>query len=168
MNKNKRAVSLVLAGLLTFSLSGCSVPRELGTDRTGIDILKSDGEEKNSGDLESGIIQELEVPGETFKLLVNYSVNKDTIWRVNDTKNLNMKILTKGLPKGVEVYIDNIHADTTIVSDKARYDGILQDSMDDRIHNSLMLGFPISDTVSYYGTNIIEGQNKEFLTMWSY
>lgn len=24
------------------------------------------------------------------------------------------------------------------------------------------------NTVSYYGTNIIEGQNKEFVTMWTY
>lgn len=40
--------------------------------------------------------------------------------------------------------------------------------MDDRIHNSLMLGFPISDTIAYYGVNIIEGQNSEFIEGWSY
>lgn len=37
--------------------------------------------------------------------------------------------------------------------------GILQDTMDDRIHNSLMLGFPISDDVCHIGINQIEGQN---------
>lgn len=36
--------------------------------------------------------------------------------------------------------------------------------MDDRIHNSLMYGFPISDTVSFYGVNEIEGQNSTFIT----
>ena len=41
------------------------------------------------------------------------------------------------------------------------------DTMDDRIHNSLMLGFPISDTIAYYGVNIIEGQNSEFIEGWS-
>ena len=41
--------------------------------------------------------------------------------------------------------------------------GITQDSMDDRIHNSLMYGFPISDTVSFYAVNEIEGQNDTFI-----
>lgn len=145
MNNRKKAVSLVLAGLLTFSLSGCGVDKELGSDRTGLDILSSSTDETNTDNLENGVNQELEVKGETFKLLVNYSVDEGTVWKVNDTKNLNMKVLTKGLPNGIEVFIDNIHADTTIVSGNAKYDGILQDTMDDRIHNSLMLGFPISE-----------------------
>lgn len=48
------------------------------------------------------------------------------------------------------------------------FNGILQDSMDDHVHNSLMLGFPISNTNNYFGCNIIEGQNSEFLEGWSH
>ena len=40
--------------------------------------------------------------------------------------------------------------------------------MDDHIHNGLMYGFPISDTINYYGCNVIEGQNSEFLELWTY
>lgn len=42
-------------------------------------------------------------------------------------------------------------------------DGILQDTMDDRIHNSKMIGFPISDNLAYYGVNAIEGSNETFI-----
>ena len=81
-----------------------------------------------------------------------------------------MEIYTEGLPTNKEVYIDNIHTDTSIVSTKAKIDGIKQDTMDDKIHNSLMYGFPISDTNSYYGINEIEGENKEFIDgyIWGY
>ena len=62
-----------------------------------------------------------------------------------------------------KVYIDNIHTDTSICSYYAQIDGVMQDTMDDRIHNSLMLGFSISDTNSYRGINQIEGQNDTFV-----
>ena len=41
--------------------------------------------------------------------------------------------------------------------------GILQDSMDDRIHNSLMLGFPIGDDINYYNVFAVEGCNMDFI-----
>ena len=62
-----------------------------------------------------------------------------------------------------KVYIDNIHTDTSICSYYAQINGVMQDTMDDRIHNSLMLGFSISDTNSYSGINQIEGQNDTFV-----
>ena len=43
-------------------------------------------------------------------------------------------------------------------------DGITQDSMDDRIHNSQLIGFPISDTMVYNGVNAIEGSNQTFIS----
>jgi hypothetical protein len=35
--------------------------------------------------------------------------------------------------------------------------------MDDRIHNSLMYGFPIGNDTCYYGVNAIEGCNDDFI-----
>ena len=64
-----------------------------------------------------------------------------------------------------KVYIDNIHTDTSICSYYAQIDGVMQDTMDDRIHNSLILGFSISDTNSYRGINQIEGQNDTFVKL---
>ena len=73
-----------------------------------------------------------------------------------------MEIKTSGVTNE-KVYIDNIHTDTTICSYYSSVNGILQDSMDDRIHNSLMEGFSISDSNSYVGINHIEGQNETFI-----
>ena len=85
-----------------------------------------------------------EVKDEDFQLEITYLCD-DESWRVTDTKHLYLSIKTIGV-----------------------YSGILQDSMDDHTHNSLMIGFPISNTNGYYGCNVIEGQNSEFLEGWSY
>lgn len=61
------------------------------------------------------------------------------------------------------MYIDNIHTNTSIVSYNPYFNGILQDESDDRIHSSTMLGFPISNDISYVGISQIEGQSKDFL-----
>lgn len=42
-------------------------------------------------------------------------------------------------------------------------DGVKQDEMDDRIHNALMLGFPISDKTNYFNIFAIEGCNQQFI-----
>ncbi len=161
--RKQRLVALSLAGLL--SLSACG-PTELSSDKSDMDILKTTDDDFD--DLGRGVVQEKDVLGEDFKLILKYYCDEEIDWRVTDTKRMNMEIKTSGLSKDLEVYIDNIHIDTSIVSGKILYSGILQDTMDDRIHNSLMLGFPISDTVSYYGCNIIEGQNSEFVEGFSY
>lgn len=161
INKTK-IKALALSGLILVSSSafiGCG--REVYTDETEIyDYINPNSEE---------IVIEpqiLDVPGETFKLVIEYSVDADARkkWRITDNKKLYTKVYTQGLPEGKKVYIDNVHTDTSIVSTKEQMNGITQDSMDDRIHNSLMYGFPISDTVSFYGVNEIEGQNSTFIT----
>ena len=81
-----------------------------------------------------------EVKDEDFQLEITYLCD-DESWRVTDTKHLYLSIKTIGLSSDKEVYIDNIHSDTFIVATEAVYSGILQDSMDDHTHNSLMIGF---------------------------
>ena len=87
-------------------------------------------------------------------------------WTITDDKDIVMEINTENLSDGT--YIDNIHTDTEIVSYSPYSNGGLQDTMDDRIHNSLMLGFPISNDESYVGVNHIEGQNDTFISGYSY
>lgn len=161
-NVNRRLVSLALAGTLTFSLSACSV--EMAGSVDSYDVL--DTNSMDSEGLRAGVKQVLPVEGEDFSLVIEYYSN-DSEWRINANKSLAMTIYTEGLTDK-EVYIDTIHMDTSIVSTRAIYDGIKQDILDDHIHNSLMLGFPISDTNKYYGVNEIEGQNSEFIEGYSY
>lgn len=91
-------------------------------------------------------------------------------WTITDDKDIVMEINTENLSDGTQVYIDNIHTDTKIVSYGPYSNGVLQDTMDDRIHNSLMLGFPINDDFGYNGKNEIEGQNETFIqgTFYAY
>ena len=151
--RNVLASSVVLG---TLALTGCS-ERELATEVESIyDVF----------DVNEGVKQVIDVPGEEFKLVVEYSadLNDESEWTITAPKKLTTKTYTQGLDSDTNVYIDNIHTDVSTVSDYTIMNGILQDSMDDRIHNSLMLGFPISDDVCHIGINQIEGQNDTFIS----
>ena len=109
--------------------------------------------------------QIIEVPNNNFSLEINYKLNlaEDERWTLCDNKSFTMEICTRNLKNGLSVYIDNIHTNTSIVSYNPYFNGILQDERDDRIHSSTMLGFPISNDISYVGISQIEGQSKDFL-----
>lgn len=161
--KKLRAVLALSASLGGSVLTGCE--STVIEDATEVyDVIDST---ENGVEIPS---QVLEVPGENFSLIVEYSLDSDTAkkWRITDDKKIYTKVYTKGLDEGVKVWIDNVHTDTTLVATKESMNGITQDSMDDRIHNSLMYGFPISDTTSYFAVNIIEGQNDTFISGSSY
>lgn len=160
----KQIAALILSGSITLTTSGC-IEKELAPDVSEVDLLETNNE--SSEELNNGVTQIKQVQGEEFSLIIGY-ISGDKDWRINANKKLYIEIKTKDLPDNKEVYIDNIHMDTSIVSTKAGYNGILQDTMDDRIHNSLMLGFPISNTNSYFGINEIEGENAEFLEGYVY
>lgn len=146
--------------VMATGFSGCGEQVVTDDAMAVYDVIDSNGE-----DIEI-MPQEIEVPGENFKLVVEYSLddNASKKWRITDNKKITTKVYTKGLPEGVKVYIDNVHTDTTIVATKETMNGITQDSMDDRIHNSLMYGFPISDTAYLICVNEIEGQNETFIS----
>lgn len=153
------AVGVCIA-LMAGTLAGCAIETAVTQDATAIyDTIYSEGENVEIAP------QEIDVPGEDFKLVVEYSLDSDTQkeWRITADKKLYTKVYTKGLPEGTKVYIDNVHTDCNIVSSHEILNGIPQDSMDDRIHNSLMYGFPISDTTCFYAINEIEGQNDDFI-----
>ncbi len=156
----KKTGCVLVAGALALTLVGCE--REIATNaNTSYDVIDTTSETS----LENGVVQVLDVPRQNFKLVVSYKceLEDDERWTITSDKSINIEINTSGLPEGVEVYIDNIHTDTTICSHYPQVDGITQDTMDDRIHNSLMLGFPIADDVYYGGINQIEGQNETFI-----
>lgn len=156
---NARKIRNVLASsvvLGTLALTGCA-KRELAEDvESAYDVF----------DVNGGVKQVIDVPGEEFKLVVEYSadLNDESEWTITAPKKLTTKTYTQGLNNDTKVYIDNIHTDVSTVSDYTMMNGILQDTMDDRIHNSVMLGFPIANDVYHIGINQIEGQNDTFIS----
>lgn len=164
LEKLKRKGKVVfLAGMIGCSvlLSGCSSSDTVANSTVIYDVLDTTNKES----LQEGVTQILDVPGQDFKLVVSYycSLSEEERWTITSTKKIDIEVRTDGLTEGKEVYIDNVHTDTIICSHFPSVEGITQDSMDDRIHNSLMLGFPIADDNFYYGTNQIEGQNDTFI-----
>ena len=158
----KKVGAVLVVGAMVFTLTGC-MEREVSTNaNTSYDVIDTTSNEA----LENGITQIIDVPGESFKLVVNYQceLQEDERWTVTSDKQINTEIRTDGLPAGTQVYIDNVHTDTTICSYYPQVDGVTQDTMDDRIHNAQMLGFPISDSNAYVGINQIEGQNETFIS----
>lgn len=161
MKKVKKLV-VYPAMALCLTLTGC-VSTELSTNRdVKIDTIDTSDDEL----LENGITQELNIPYNNFKLVVNYKCNlkENEKWTITSDKSIITEIKTKDLDDDTQVYIDNIHTDTSIVSYFPVIDGVIQDTMDDRIHNSLMKGVPIDNDNSYVGINEIEGQNETFIS----
>ncbi len=145
--------------LLTGMFTGCYAT--VTDDATAIyDTIDSTGENVT---IEP---QVLDVPGEDFQLVVEYSLdaNASQKWKITDNKKITTTVYTRGLKEGTKVYIDNVHTDTTLVASRETLNGITQDSMDDRIHNSLMYGFPIDDNTPLICINEIEGQNETFIS----
>lgn len=162
MKRNSiKKLAVYPAFIACLMLTGCS--SELATNRDmEIDIIDTQDDTL----VKQGVTQELDVPYHNFKLVINYKCNlkENEKWTITSDKAITMSIKTDGLDEDTNVYIDNIHTDTSVVSYFPTIDGVIQDTMDDRIHNSLMYGFPISDTNSYVGVNEIEGQNESFIS----
>lgn len=161
VKKASKTGALVLAaGILACTLSGCD--REVSTN-AGVhyDVIDT----MNQDIATSGIEQVIDVPGENFKLVIHYRciLEDNAKWTITSDKEMYMDIRTQGLDPNTKVFIDNVHIDTTIRSVYPSVDGITQDSMDDRVHNAQMVGFPISDTNTYSNVNSIEGQNQTFM-----
>lgn len=156
--KEIRYFSVVSA--LSIYLAGCSSSELVTNTNTSYDMIDT----TNSDDLEKEITQVLDVPGKKFKLVVNYryELPKGEGWTITSNKLLSIEIKTEGLTDE-KVYINNMHTDITICSYYSEIDGIIQDVMDDRVYNSLSLGFSLSDSNPYVLTNQIEGQNKAFV-----
>lgn len=159
----KRTATALAIILAATSLTGCEEP-----------AIQEDLDTINIGDTNeegfSTLRKVSDVPGETFKLVSEFAAdsNSQRSWKITANKFLYIKMYTQGLDPNTKVFIDNIHIDTSIISDYAAMDGITQDTMDDRIHNSLMYGFPIGNDIEYYGINSIEGLNEGFIKLTAY
>lgn len=160
----KRLKLLVGAVILSGTLMGCKTYTESADALGKVDIIDTNFENED-GTFET-IVQKLDVPGEKFKLVVEYScvgLDADQKWRITSDKKLMIKIYTEGLSANQKVYLNDLHMDTSIVATKKLMDGILQDTLDDGIHGTMQLGYPIDDESCCYIVNVIEGQNKNFI-----
>ncbi len=163
--KKLTAALLILSMTLVLSSCGTEIATNSHVEYTTIDT-------SNDTFAKKGKEQVLDVEGENFKLVVGYrpELAANERWTITANKDIVIYAKTKGLNPDTKVYIDNVHTDVVIQSYLNAMTGVTQDTMDDRIHNAQMLGFPISDTNTYSNNMVIEGENKEFqeITMTSF
>lgn len=177
IKNNKKLTAILLAGaitLSTISITGCISP---SSEKTSTEQEQTSPPEVIEYDIvDSSDIKEafkpqiLDVPGEDFKLVIEYNLDPDSSkeWHTTADKKIYITVYTKDLPEKTKVYIDNVHTDTKLISTYPNMNGITQDTSDDEIHNNLMYGFPISNTTKYNAINIIEGQTISFISSPSY
>lgn len=161
-----------LALTTSLTLSGCGESTYIPTTANETNTIDTNRDGETT--IPSKI---LPVKRENFKLEVSYTIAPpegvdpaEFKWRVTNDKNLNIEAHTVDLPEGYKVWIDNVHIDTFVESTNPYFNGILQDSMDDRVHTSLIMGFPIDNDTYYSSSNLISGQDKDFIqgTFWAY
>ena len=179
IKNNKKLTAFLLAGAITLStvtITGC-IPISNETSNTDNQEQETNTPEVidydivDSSDIKEAFkTQVIDVPGEDFKLVIEYNLDSETAkeWRTTADKKIYTTVYTEGLPTGTRVYIDSVHTTAKLISTYSDMNGITQDTIDDEIHNSLMYGFPISNTTKYNALNIIEGQSISFISSPTY
>lgn len=108
-----------------------------------------------------------EHPVEDFMLFTEYSTSYDTSrWRITGSKEI--KIRAWPSPTEAQVMIEHVHIDCSIRATKAGIDGLIQDSMDDKLHVGVQPGFWITPDYPYETHFAIEGFSKFLREGWIY
>ena len=142
IKNNKKLTSFLLAGAITLStvtITGC-IPKTDETSNTKQEPPTPEVVEYDivdSSDIKEAFkTQVIDVPGEDFKLIIEYRLDPETEkeWHTTADKKIYTTVYTEGLSNNTKVYIDNIHTDVKLISTYPEMNGITQDSIDDEIH----------------------------------
>ncbi len=150
VDQRRRLVALALAATPIVGLAGCEYASKYEGRMDTINYI--DGVENV---LSRGVKQKFSIERYDFDLIVTFSCKNDD-WFLDENKDLQIEINTEGLPSDTIVYIDNIHLDSYAYSNKKDYEDLLQDTVDDHVHSSRLVGFYIDDDSYYSGGFKIE------------
>lgn len=157
----KRLSTLILVCItVTLILTGCDekpIPKD-----TELDSLK----------LMEGttLTQTLDVPGEDFKLVIEYDTGRYDFsnWRITSNKYINMSAHISSLPEGTTVLVDHMHVDIALQSTSPQVDGMLQDSMDNSYNGTSQDGYYIDENYCYRNQFIVEGYSQTLINGWGF
>lgn len=155
----KRLLTMVIFVMASFT--GCTEVERVSKE-TELDSL-----ELMEG---TTLTQELDVPGEEFKLVIEYDTGRYDFsnWRITSNKYINMSAYVTGLPEGTTVMVDHMHVDISLQSTLAQVDGMLQDSMDNSYNGASQDGYYINEDYRYRNTFIIEGYSQTLINGWGF
>jgi len=90
-------------------------------------------------------------------------------WKITDNKNIHIKLEVIEQPENATLFVEHMHADCFIEATKQPVDGLLQDTMDDKIHGGIdQPGFYISKEYPYEEIFSIEGYSKFLIEGWGF
>ena len=171
--KMKKKLAIILCSIFVMgAMCGCQWVEEPVTQTThndNLDKLEVEYADEETKTSVPSLTQTLDVYGEPFQLKCVYDTGNYPLdsWLITDSKEVTMTVTTENLPEGYEVFIDHVHADISLYGDGGRFNGILQDSMDDTSHCPNQSGFYIDDDTPYKNIFSIEGYNNEFVKIAS-
>jgi hypothetical protein len=90
----------------------------------------------------------------------------ESSWKITDNKELYITLEVTTQPSDVTVIIEHMHADVSVHAYKPDVDGILQDTMDDKIHEGTQPGFYVSPLYPYEEIFAVEGYSKWLIDGW--
>jgi len=115
------------------------------------------------------------IPGEKFDFVSRYATDYNANeWHITDSKTLNMSAYLSpqfGVTNTLStttVLVEHVHIDATITSKYALMNGVLQDTMDDKLHVGDQPGFLVSDEYPYENIFAIEGYSEYLISGWGY
>lgn len=87
-------------------------------------------------------------------------------WKITDNKDLLLFLEIVNQPVDVIVYVEHMHADVTIHAYEEQLDGLLQDTMDDKLHAGDQPGFWVDPYHRYEEIFAVEGYSKWLIEGW--
>jgi hypothetical protein len=89
-------------------------------------------------------------------------------WQITDNKDLQLYLNITKQQDNMDIWVEHMHADVFLESTNSYFDGIIQDTMDDKIHSGSAVGFYVNETINYAETFSIEGYSEYLTRYWSY
>lgn len=162
-NKTGRVTAIALtAALAVAATSACS---EEQAPSNAIDANLP----KLTGNLGNGLVRTVQLPGEQFTVQTTYTTPYRGSWNITDTKSLRLALVLNGnVPDGTTVYVEHFHADDSLMSTLAGFNGMAQDSMDDEMHSGNEPGFIVTQTHAYQAVFSIEGYSQTLISGWNF
>ena len=106
---------------------------------------------------------------ENITFQTKYSTPYNTsAWRITDSKTLTMELFLQSAPHNTTIFVEHVHCDINLKAKYAGVDGMLQDTMDDKLHSGNQPGFWISENHSYKNIFAIEGYSQTIIDGWGW
>lgn len=172
MNKFKK-FSLAVA-MLTFGmvlLSGCSEESDSDIETDTVANIGSGDKELTVTEPElenSSVTHKINYNGKIVTLKATYGIEKKRLnnWRFTDSSMVSLDLAVYDAPPELEISVNNVYSEVSIISKKSYKNGVRQDSMNLSYSQLPNGGFGIDQANHYTMPFQVEGINQNETSFW--